>query len=59
LSSAAKRRQIAGNTPGRVIHFDLPGAKTVYEAPHQPNMTINETNSADQIAEHVTRELFK
>ena len=59
LSSAAKRRHIAGNTPGRVIYFDLPGSKAVFEAPHQPSLTINKTNSADRIAEHVTGELFK
>jgi len=59
LGSAAKRRQIAGNTPGRVIYFDLPGSKKVFEAPHQPSMTIDKTASADQIAELVTRELFK
>jgi bifunctional enzyme CysN/CysC len=59
LGNAAKRRQIAGNTPGRVIYFDLPGGKTVFEAPHQPSMTIDKATSADQIAELVTSVLFK
>jgi bifunctional enzyme CysN/CysC len=63
LGSQADRDRIQADTPGRAIYIDLPevglAAGETFEAPSQPALTINKTNSADAIAEQIARELFK
>jgi hypothetical protein len=62
LGSQADRDRIQADTPGRTIHFDLPGTRPttgdIFEAPPQPALIISKTDSADAIAEQITRELF-
>jgi sulfate adenylyltransferase large subunit len=60
LGNQAERNRIQADTPGRAIYFDLPGAGgDAFEAPDQPALTVNKTDSADAIAEQIARELFK